>query len=194
MRTALTPGHRPESSYPAAIVAIALGLVAIGVRHAEAGGVHILYGPHAPERFAERNVEYYRGLLHFAHNHSREFALDHPFYVKMFNDPVMIDKLLARWEAHQQRFEYWHDCLWKVLDGYRVTHRGNTIGILGHGIPGDRGNPSSGGGSPEKPPAGSNGGQGIQPFSVPEPSGALLLAVGLSFAAIGLRRSRRPSR
>ncbi len=176
-------------------------MAAIGARHAEAGGVHILYGPHAPERFAERNVEYYRGLLHFAHNHPREFALEHPFYVRMFNDQAMIENLLARWEAHEQRFEYWHDCLWKVLDGYRVTHREPTIGIGGqtHGIPGDRGNPSSGGGSPQNHPAGGNGGNGgnggggVQPFSVPEPSAAVLLAVGVSFAAIGYRRSRRPS-
>lgn len=143
-------------------------------------------------------MEYYRGVLHLAHNHPREFAQEHPFYVKMFNDPVMIENLLARWEAHEQRFEYWHDCLWKVLNGYRATHRVPPIGIgvQEHGNPGTRGTPSPVGGLPQNTPAGSNGGYGaqeVQPFSVPEPSGAFLLALGLSFAAIGFRRSRRPS-
>lgn len=195
MRTISASGRWARPYCAAAGVVVALCLAVTGDRRAEAGGVHIIYGPHAPERFARRTVVYYEGVLHLAHHHPREFALEHPFYTRMFNDPAMIERLIARWEAHEQRFEYWHDCLWKVLNGYRVTHSGLAGGTGGRGIPGNLGFPTSSGGSPENPPDGSSsGGGGLTPSSVPEPSSGLLLAFGLAFSAIGYRRSTRAAR
>jgi hypothetical protein len=120
-------------------------------------------------------------VLALEHNHPIEFAKEHPFYTKMFDDPVMLDKLIDRWEAHEQRFEYWHDCLWKVLDGYVASHPelpapapGNPTEIAGSG-PNDRN-----GSSPESlGPAGGPGGGGVSTAAVPEPSSGLLIVLGL---------------
>ena len=30
-----------------------------------------------------------------------------------------MNNLVNRWESHEQRFEYWHCALWKILDGIR---------------------------------------------------------------------------
>jgi hypothetical protein len=173
----------------ASLIAVFIFLLA-GDRPAIAGGgLHIRYGPDAPEKLAAANVRYYEGVLNLEHNHPAAFAADHPFYTKMFNDPVMLDKLTARWEAHEQRFEYWHNCLWKVLDGYLLTHEhlpGNQVigaesggtspppGLNQHlnGNGGD-GPPNSDGGSP---------GGGITTSSLPEPSSGLLSVLGLFFA------------
>ena len=58
------------------------------------------------------------------HRHPIAFAEEHPFYTRMFHDPGLLNKEMALWESHEQRFEYWHDCLWKVLDGYQHSHLG----------------------------------------------------------------------
>ncbi len=190
MRSTLASGRWAGSSGIAAVILVAVGLAAIGGRPAQAEGIHVFYGPRAPERFAHRTVVYYEGVLNLEHNHPREFAREHPFYTRMFNDPAVIERLIARWEAHEQRFEYWHDCLWKVLDGYRTTHPGSSSGTGGRATPGNIGIPSMGGGSPENPPAGTSSGGGPHPFSVPEPSSGLLLTLGLSFCAMGYRFAR----
>ncbi len=60
--------------------------------------------------------------MHTFDAHTTWFEHAHPFYTKMFHNPMMLEKLTARWEAHEQRFEYWHWCLWKVLNGYQTTY------------------------------------------------------------------------
>jgi hypothetical protein len=177
-------------------LAVACALIAVVDRPATAGGIHILYGPDAPEKMAASNLLYYQGVLNLEHNHPIAFALDHPFYTKMFDDPVMIDRLVTRWEAHEERFEYWHDCLWKVLDGYMAKHHGlsSTSPIptefpLNFGAIGvENGGGSLVGGAdarelnPAIGPGGTPGG-GIQIFSVPEPSSGVLMVLGLTVAA-----------
>jgi hypothetical protein len=180
-----------------ASLAVACALLAVVEPPATAGGIHIRYGPDAPEKMAVSNIAYYQGVLNLEHNHPIAFALDHPFYTKMFDDPAMIDRLVLRWEAHEQRFEYWHDCLWKVLDGYMAKHHGlfsthpvETGSFLSFGTIGvDNGGGSFVGGAdarginPANAPGGTPGG-GIQILSVPEPSSGVLMVLGLTVAVV----------
>jgi hypothetical protein len=184
----------------ALLVAVCMLFVVAGDRRAAAGGIHIRYGPDAPERMAAANVRYEEGVLNLYHHHPLEFAANHPFYTRMFNDEAMIDKLLLRWESHEQRFEYWHDCLWKVLDGYRASHHGvlPTIPVTagspgspgeggaglvggGAGIPGSVG---PGGNNPATSPGGNGDGGGTGTLSVPEPSSGVLMVLGLTLAVL----------
>lgn len=180
---------------------IALGLLLLGPEgHLWAGGIHIVYGHEAPEKLAATNVRYYEGVLKLEHNHPRAFAKEHPFYTKMFEDPARVDKLTARWEAHEQRFEYWHLCLWKVLDGYETTHHAepghlatslpSSPIVVGSGGVSDRGSnlPQSlgpGGNPPGEGGRGSAGG-GTTTLAVPEPSGVLLMVAGALIAGTWL--------
>jgi len=187
-------------------LAIACTLLAVVDRPATAGGVHIRYGPDAPEKMAAANVLYYEGVLNLKHNHPIAFALDHPFYTKMFDDPVMIDRLERRWEAHEQRFEYWHDCLWKVLDGYRAEHHGLAsaspipaampLKFEEIGVDSERGSlfggTAPGENNPGVSPAGAPGG-GLGILSVPEPSSGVLMVLGLTVAAWAIARHHRAS-
>jgi hypothetical protein len=184
-------------------LAVACTLLALVDRPATAGGVHIRYGPDAPEKMATANVAYYEGVLNLEHNHPIAFALHHPFYTKMFDDPAMIDRLETRWEAHEQRFEFWHDCLWKVLDGYRVEHQGiSSTSPIPAGIPPNFGDIGVGsliggadarGNNPGIGPPGPPGGE-IVILSVPEPSSGVLMVVGLTVAASwAIARHRRAS-
>ena len=86
------------------------------------GGLHIHYAADAPEKMAGENAHYYDRVMHTYTAHTTWFDKAHPFYKKMFHKPALLEKLTARWEADEQRFEYWHWCLWKVLDGYGSTH------------------------------------------------------------------------
>ncbi len=168
----------------AGLIAVVLVLFGAGGGSA-AGGIHIRYGPDAPEKMEESNIRYYEGVVQLEHKHPLEFEHEHPFYAKMFHDPVMLDKLVARWEAHPQRFEYWHNCLWKVLDGYVATHPS---------LPAQLG-PSPievgpGGVSYRVPP----GGGGVTPSSVPEPSSGLMIVLALLTVGswLAYRRARTP--
>src|SRR5262249_1561231 len=124
----------------ARLVAACLVLT-IAASSAAAGGVHIRYGHDAPARLAVADIRYYEGVLHLYQVHPARFEHEHPFYAKLFEHPAMLDGLLARWEAHEQRFEYWHDCLWKVLNGYRASHLEPVGQLLSPGS----GGPGSGG-------------------------------------------------
>ncbi len=143
-----------------------------------AGGIYIRYGPDAPEKLAVADEEFYKGALKLDHRRPAEFAHNHHFYAKLFNDPTLMDDLVARWEAHEQRFEYWSFPLWKVLDGYVVSRNVRTPPppILpppsGTSGTGSQGNGGTG-----------NGGVGTQ--SVPEPSTLVLFISGLM---VGLGR------
>ncbi len=182
-------------------IAVGLFVIAACDWQASAGQIHIRYDRDAPERMAAANAVYYEGLLNLAHNHPKAFAREHPFYTKMFNDPAMLNRLIDRWEANEQRFEYWHDCLWKVLDGYLYTHPPLPPPIGSTTQLGAGGSPSSGGVEPQNIPGGNGGnnnnggggtgGHGIQPFSVPEPSSFILMAAGLAILAARYGRYRR---
>jgi hypothetical protein len=151
-----------------------------------AGGIHIRYGPDAPEKLAAANEAYYEGVLNLYHNHPAEFEHDHPFYAKMFNDPTMMNKLVARWEAHEQRFEYWHNSLWKVLDGYVVSQQSLTPPSIVLPPPSD----SSGVGAQG---SGANGNGGVGAQTLPEPSTVVLWISGF-LVGLGRLAWRRASR
>jgi len=151
-------------------------------RELGAGSIHIRYGADAPEKMAAANEIYYGGVLNLYHNHTEVFEHNRHFYTRMFNDTEVMDKLLARWEAHEQRFEYWHDCLWKVLDGYRASHEslphfsqilsisGGSTEIVPGGISPESVSPGSGGG-------GGDGGH-VHVQDLPEPStGVMMISV-----------------
>lgn len=199
----------------ASLVAVCALMAAVEGR-ATAGGIHIRYGPHAPEKLAAKDVAYYNGVLNLYHNHPAAFAAEHPFYVKMFNNPVMLNRLVARWEAHAPRFEYWHDCLWKVLNGYVHSHQGfsspagGSSGVLqlnpagsgggaahGNSIPfltGSGGNGNGDGGGGKGTSGGGNGGGGgggIGAQGVPEPSSVLLMGLGVLLAGTCFANRRR---
>ncbi|MGP0068002.1 MAG: PEP-CTERM sorting domain-containing protein [Isosphaeraceae bacterium] len=154
-------------------ILISMALILLGVgAELSAGEIHIRYGPDAPEKLAAANEVYYEGVLNLYHNHPAAFEHDHPFYVKMFDDPTMLDKLVRRWESHEQRFEYWHNCLWKVLDGYEVSQQGLTP-------PGQILPPPSGTSGVGAQGGGGSGNGGIGAQSVPEPSTIVLCLTGL---------------
>ncbi len=177
-------------------------VLSVGDLRAVAGGVHIRYGPNAPERMAASNLLYYHGVLNLYHHHPIAFAREHPFYTAMFHHPAMMDRLVARWQAHETRFEYWHDCLWKVLDGYLVSHPGQsghlTTSTGGLPVPGglgpvDLGSPilkpvEPGGNHPNTDGGGSGGGGGLTSNAVPEPSSGLLIVIGALVAGSWVAR------
>src|SRR5579875_3839486 len=178
-------------------------MLAVSDPRAIAGGVHIRYGPHAPERMAASNLLYYHGMLNLYHHHPIAFAREHPFYTAMFHHPAMMDRLVARWQAHETRFEYWHDCLWKVLDGYLVSHAGGTGHLTTSAgrspVPGGLSpvvlgspilNPVGPGGNRSNTGAGGGGG-GETSNAVPEPSSGLLIVVGTLGAGAWVARRRR---
>jgi hypothetical protein len=102
-------------------------------------------------------------------------------------------RMVARWEAHEQRFEYWHPYLWRILDGYEFRphpdHRRSIdpppidppphSGGSGNGPHGGGGD--GGGGSPGVQPRGGGG----TPGAIPEPGSIVLLISGFSLVALG---------
>lgn len=172
-------------------IAAAMAVLLLGAEtRLQAGGIHIRYRAGAPARMGPANVRYYQGVLNLYHNHPAWFREHHPFYTRMFNHPQVLEKMLGRWHAHPQRFEYWHDCLWKVLDGYETSHP-----VLPPASPaqsnGDETGSAGGGNTAQQnldPPPSDN-----QISTVPEPTGAVLLAAGLGslcLARLARRRSR----
>jgi hypothetical protein len=182
------PGHERETDPDSRTilcsllrVLVSVSFVLLGVAsNLLAGGIHVHYGPHAPEKLASSNEAFYDAVLKFDHDHPGIFAHEHPFYTKMLHDPAMIDHLVHRWESHERRFEYWSTPLWKFLDGYLLSQNGH----------------SSTNQNPTSPPNSGPGSQPIRTQSIPEPSTAILLisglAVGLAWRVVS-RSSLRPT-
>ena len=83
----------------------------------QAGSIHIRYGDDVPERMATANVKLYEDLVATRDLAPVKFDDNHPFYGRLLTDPTFADRLVHRWEGHEQRFEYWHNYLWRILDG-----------------------------------------------------------------------------
>jgi hypothetical protein len=191
------PGHErvtdPESGAiirSRTRVLVSVSFVFLGVAPTLlAGGIHVHYGPDAPEKLASSNEAFYDAVLKFDHDHPGIFAHEHPFYAKLINDPTKIDHLVKRWESHEQRFEYWNFPLWKFLDGYLLSQKGQSSPPQNLPSP-----PNSGLGTQGSGVSG-NGGVGTQ--SIPEPSTAVLWITGLvaglcRLAWRGVSRSTEP--
>jgi hypothetical protein len=175
----------------AKILTAAACLVLIGGPELRAGGIHVRYRADAPEKLAGANTVYTEGMLRLYHRHSAWFEREHPFFTAMFNNPQMMDRLIARWESHERRFEYWHNSLWRVLDAYAsrheepLPHPPTALLLPSKEVSADQGNGQGPGGG---------GGSGISPASVPEPSAGILMISGLVAGLIGYawrRASRR---
>jgi hypothetical protein len=149
---------------------LASGLVCVAGICAEgsvtAGTVHIHWGPDAPERYAKIDIEKYERLLAERTADPLKFDLRRPFYGRVLSDSKLADKLVRRWERNERRFEYWHACLWGVLNGYALTHPSVPPVIV----------------SP--PPDSNNNGPGGGPSPTPEPSTWVLMLIGLAFVAV----------
>jgi len=152
---------------------------------AKAGSVRIHWGPDAPERLQAANVLLYEELVADRDAHPTVFDKHHPFFGGILTDPAYMDQMVSRWKAHEQRFEYWHPYLWRILDGYEFRphpsppiipppNSGNS-GTGGHG-----GGGSGGGGGGTQP-----GGGGGKTGATPEPSSFVLWISGLALALLG---------
>jgi uncharacterized membrane protein YgcG len=170
---------------------------------AEAGPIHLRWGPDAPEQLANKDVLLYQELVAFRDSDIASFDRKHPFFGTLLSDPSVMSATVARWEAHEQRFEYWHPYLWQILNGY--IHEPQLIGPVppanppggggsNHNGGSGSGGSGQGGGGGSVGPSGGGGGGDVA--TVPEPSSALLLvtgAGGLLLAACCLRaRRHRP--
>jgi hypothetical protein len=135
---------------------------------AEAGTVHIRYPANEPEKLATANVKLYQNLVTVRDSNPTKFDKSHPFYGRLLTDPSFANALVHRWESHEQRFEYWHPYLWRILDG--ISQQPQSITPPPTSI--------------DKPPSdqsGGGGGGGGNTPSVPEPSSWLLMLIGFGF-------------
>jgi hypothetical protein len=123
---------------------------------------HVRWGADAPERYAAANIKVYENLLAVRDVDPVDFDRRHRFYAQLITNPTFAEKLVRRWQRDEQRFEYWHPYLWRVIDGYQELHPTPAPPIV---------SPPP---SPETNP----------PTSSPEPSTWLLLAIGAIFVGL----------
>ncbi len=172
--------------YRAGIFTVVVCLVLGGGRELSAGSIHLRYPVNAPERLAGANERYTREVLSLDRRHPEWFEHTHPFYAHMFTNPEMMDRLIARWEAHEQRFEYWHNSLWKILDAYAIGLE-HSLPLLPIDLPASRSAVSD---DPGAGPGGVGPGGGtygnVGGASVPEPSNGILMVSGLIVGLLGL--------
>ncbi len=152
------------------------------VTGAEAGSIHVRYGVDAPERLATSNVRLYESVVADRDLAPVKFDESHPFYGRLLTDPTFADRLIHRWEGHEQRFEYWHNELWRILDGMAQLHQpSSTDPQLPISPP-----PSS---DSSGPPA-STGEMPASPASTPEPSTWVMMVSGFVFVGLAIFRNR----
>ena len=169
------------------MVLIFLSIIILGMGpNLSAGGIHIHYGPDAPEKLAAANLAFYEGALRFDHRHPIEFKHEFPFYTKLLSDSTLMNHFVARWEAHEQRFEYWGFPLWKVVDGYVLSRMSLPPGPHHRLPPRHSGTEYSG--------SGGIGNGGIDPQFVPEPSSGILSICGLVAGLLALTWRRASNR
>ncbi len=163
-----------------------------GVSHrpARAESVLIRWGSDAPERLRAVNVVLYEKLVADRDANPTVFDKHHPFFFGILTDPAYMDQIVARWEAHEERFEYWHPYLWRILDGYEFRPDPS----LSRAIipPPDPGNPGTGQPGGSRSGGGGGAGGGVQPdagggntCATPEPSSFVLWISGLTLALLG---------
>jgi hypothetical protein len=162
-----------------------------GTIHLGSGGV----AAHS-EQTSLHNQALYLRLVDQRDANPLVFDRKHPFYGKLFAKESVFDYWVDRWQSHEARFEHWHPCLWRVLDG--------GLQVRDHTNPGDPGStpplinpvpivldpPSNGSGNPSQGP--------LPPtvHTVPEPMSVISLAIGLGLFLIVLtaRRAKRDIR
>ena len=71
----------------------------------------------ANEKQASRDVKLYLKLV--SQRSLNPAAFDHrrPFYGKLITDRSFFESWYDRWQSHPARFEHWHPCLSRFLDG-----------------------------------------------------------------------------
>ena len=167
---------------------LVFGLLTQGI--AEAGTVHIRWPADAPKRLAEADVRLYEELVATRDADPVKFDHDHPFYGRFLANPTIAEALVRRWEGHEQRFEYWHPYLSRILDGIsELPHQIPPPPIVGY-LPSSGSSRSGEHSSPPSSGSGSNGssGSGEKPSSTPEPSAWLMMAIGLAFVGVAITR------
>jgi len=171
-----------------ALFCAAFGGNGVGQRQAKAGSVHIHWAPDAPERLQAANVLLYEELVAYRDADPTVFDKHHPFFAGILTDPAYMNQIVARWQAHEQRFEYWHPYLWRILDGYEFRpdpappppiDPPPDPGNSGKGDHGGGGS-SAGGGGGAQPDGG-----GGKPSATPEPSSLVLWISGFGLALLG---------
>jgi hypothetical protein len=199
----------PLSRHRDFVLASVVALLCLGAR-AEAGSIHLRWGPDAPEKLAVPNMHLYESLVAYRDAHLDRFDFYHHFYHHLLTEDALMNKIVGQWEAHEERFEYWHPFLWRVLDGYVYFSRINSeqtiqppidmpttsIGDVNGTGGGNTQEPGTGGSTPgegngnDRGTPNGNGG-GISTTSVPEPSSLLLLLGGICSALLAARYTIR---
>ena len=67
---------------------------------------------------AQANLLCYETLVAFRDSHPVRFDHNHAFYGSLLTKTALMDLMVARWEAHEQRLKSWNPYLWRPLDGY----------------------------------------------------------------------------
>ena len=148
-----------------------------------------------------RHERDYEELVRFRDSHPVVFDEHHPFYFKLLTEPRFMNRIVARWEAHEARLDFYSPYLGRVLDGYVHLHEPLAPPPIPPPVIGEPpGSPGTGNGQNGEKARGSGGGSGgggLPPGAVPEPSGLFLLLAGASWVGVGVirgrtGRSRRP--
>ena len=71
----------------------------------------------ANEKQASRDVKLYLKLEAQRLDNPKAFDLRRPLYGKLITDRSFFDSWVNRWQSHPARFEHWHPCLSRFLDG-----------------------------------------------------------------------------
>src|SRR5262249_17219094 len=94
-------------------IALVLGLF---IAPGRAGHLHSFAGRNPADQGA-REVQRYLRVVATRNANPPQFDRAHPFYGFILTHKEAFDALVARWQSHPARFEYWHPVLWHVLDG-----------------------------------------------------------------------------
>jgi hypothetical protein len=144
----------------------------------------------ANEKQALRDVKLYLKLV--AQRSENPAAFDHrrPFYGKLITDRSFFESWLDRWQSHPARFEHWHPCLSRFLDG-GARSRGSDEPPPPLIPPADL-KPDFPPEPPPPPPAPPDGPHPTPFTVVPEPGSFFVFLAGLGFSLF-VQKGRRLS-